>query len=57
MFIGRVLPGLFDFSADADFSLNRLLVSFVIAWTAMAILGVFAYRLEQAAGRKEGLYV
>ena len=57
VFLGRILPGLFVFSADANFSLNRLLVSFVIAWTTMAILGVFAYRLEATADQKTGLYV
>jgi|GEM_PF-1573193 hypothetical protein len=56
VFIGRVLPGLFVFSDGAGFSLNRLLVAFVIAWTVMAILGVFACQLEEA-GQKGGLYV
>lgn len=57
VFIRQVLPSLFDFSAGVSFSLNRLLISFVFAWTAMAILGVFAYRLEEAAHKKESQHV
>jgi hypothetical protein len=57
VFIRQVLPGLFDFSAGAEFSLNRLLICFIIAWMAMAILGVFAYRLDEAADKKEAQHV
>lgn len=51
LFIRLALPDLFVFTASADFSINRLLVSFVVAWTALAILGVFAYRLDETAGQ------
>ena len=57
MFIRQVLPGLFIVSAPADFSVNRLLVSFVVAWTAMAILGAIAFRLDEAAGKTESQHV
>jgi hypothetical protein len=54
LFIRLALPNLFVFTASADFSINRLLVSFIIAWTALAVLGVFAYRLDEAAGQTDG---
>lgn len=54
LFIRLALPNLFVFTAPADFSINRLLVSFVVAWTALAILGVFAYRLDEAASQTDG---
>jgi hypothetical protein len=53
VFIWRVLPGLFVVTTKAGFSLDRMLVSFVITWTAMAILGVFAYRLNEATVKNE----
>ena len=69
LFIGQGLPGLYDFSAGVEFSLNRLLVSFVIAWTAMAILEcsptdskkppvkkkVYMFNLEQAVANGGGM--
>jgi hypothetical protein len=51
LFIKQALPGLFEVPLYADFPINKLFDLFVIIWTAMAILGAVAYRLDEAAGK------
>ena len=50
----KILPHFFDVPAGADLPISQLLVSFLWAWTVMAVLGAVAYGIEDAADKNTG---
>jgi hypothetical protein len=51
------LPHFLDVPAGADIPVGRLLVAFIWAWSAAAMLAAVAYRLEDAARKNNEQYV
>ena len=52
----KILPYFFEVSAGADVPVSQLLVSFLWAWTVMAVLAVVAYGIEDAADKTTARY-
>ena len=57
LFIKSILPHFLEVRAGADIPVGHLLVSFVWVWTAVAILGTAAYRLDDAARKNSRRHV
>ena len=49
LFIKSIMPRYLELAAGAELPVGRMLVSFMWAWAAMAILGGVGYGLEKAA--------
>ncbi len=53
----KIIPHFFDVPAGSEIPASQLLVLFLWAWTAMAVLGAIAYGIEDAAHKNKAHYV